>query len=396
MRGLLTKYAGKLAAAGLCSAGEPVLGGLDADLEWNREAPECEVLGPLFSLLNISSVAFAPPAEPYRTILDFLAREALAECPENPVVAPRDCETRTFLHDLPVCPDFDPQTLAWGLRRRKGVIVPGRGVVAFGTVSPEQAFVTVSSVMFAGFVKFFTDYLEKYRAGRVEPEREAAFTRVLSLLDAPRSDIPELLRGPFASPDRVLAAMDQAGKAVVDYRLVDSYFGNLSCLLDGVLYISQSGSSLDELPGAVDPCPLDGSSCAGMTASSEFTAHRRALEETGMRIVLHGHPKFTVILSMDCREPHCPERGACHLRCPRERFLGDVPVVPGEVGSGPFGLCNTLPPALRGRRGAVVYGHGLFCLGDTDFNDPFRHLLDVENLCRNMYLERVGRGSDPC
>jgi hypothetical protein len=75
-----------------------------------------------------------------------------------------------------------------------------------------------------------------------------------------------------------------------------------------------------------------------------------------------------------------------------------VPIVPGEVGTGPFGLCNTLPPALVGtkggttgqRRGAIVYGHGLFTLGAVDFRDAFATLMDVEHFCRAEYFRRVG------
>ena len=72
-----------------------------------------------------------------------------------------------------------------------------------------------------------------------------------------------------------------------------------------------------------------------------------------------------------------------------------VPIVPGEVGTGPFGLCNTLPAALTGtsgeKRGAIVYGHGLFTLGAVDFRDAFATLMGVEHFCRAEYFRRVAR-----
>jgi ribulose-5-phosphate 4-epimerase/fuculose-1-phosphate aldolase len=94
-------------------------------------------------------------------------------------------------------------------------------------------------------------------------------------------------------------------------------------------------------------------------------------------------------MSMLCFEPDCKNRGKCHIRCDKPRFIGDIPVIPGEVGAGPRGLSNTLPPAVRGRRGAIVYGHGVFTLGREDFRDAFAHLAAIENLCREAYLNLI-------
>ncbi|MEW5774550.1 MAG: class II aldolase/adducin family protein [Thermodesulfobacteriota bacterium] len=389
MKPLLDKYAAKLVAAGLAPGGGPLLAGLDADLEWSREAPERAVLVELFGLLNINSLVFCPLAEPHASIVEAVARDA------QEAVTPEDCETRTFLHDLPVVREFAPGPLAAALRRRKGCIVPGRGLLAHGAVSPEQGFVTVSSMAFACFVKFFSDHLAALRRGRADAAARERFARIAALLPPARADLPDLARGPFASAGSAAQAMVQAGRATVDYGLVDSYFGNISYLVDDTLHISQTGSSLDELAGLIDPCPLDGSTSHGLTASSELTAHREALLRTGARAVLHGHPRFSVILSMDCVEEDCPTRGACHARCPRERCVADVPVVPGEVGTGPTGLCNTMPAAMAGRRGVLVHGHGLFTMGRDDFREAFAALLAIENLCRSEYFRRVAELSAP-
>jgi ribulose-5-phosphate 4-epimerase/fuculose-1-phosphate aldolase len=155
------------------------------------------------------------------------------------------------------------------------------------------------------------------------------------------------------------------------------------------VYISQTGSSLDKLAGCIDPCPLDDTSCAGITASSELVAHTDIYLRSESQTILHGHPPFAVILSMDCEVPDCPNRGQCHTRCSHARFIQDIAIVPGEVGTGPTGLCHTLPPAITGRRGAIVWGHGLFTAGDTDFNEPFRNLLEIEQMCRQEYFARV-------
>jgi ribulose-5-phosphate 4-epimerase/fuculose-1-phosphate aldolase len=380
---LLAKYSDKLVSARLTSPGAPLLGGLDDTLVFNREAPEIPVLAGVFERMGMGSLLFLPLAEPYATIVDFLASRS------GGTITPSDCETRTFMHDLPVTADFTPDAIVSALKRRKCVIVPGRGVVAHGSVSPEQAFVSVSSVCFACFVKFFADYLALLRRGQADPEYTAVFERARTHLPPVRSHSPELLAGPFETPEAVARAMDQAGKATVGFGLVDSFFGNISYCLDEVIHISQTGSSLDELTDCIDPCPMDGSSCAGLTASSELMAHQGIVLKTGARAILHGHPRFAVIMSMDCEKLDCENLGRCHIDCAEPRFIWDVPVVPGEVGTGPRGLVNTLPPAMIGRRGVIVYGHGLFAVGRDDFRESFATLLAVENFCREEYFRRV-------
>ena len=102
------------------------------------------------------------------------------------------------------------------------------------------------------------------------------------------------------------------------------------------------------------------------------------------------HPRFSIALSLDCDVEGCSSRGECHRRCPSRRLIGDVPIIPGEVGTGPFGIATTLPPAMRGRGGVIVYGHGVFTVGRIDFNDAFERLKTIENTCRAAFLERIG------
>ncbi|WP_245628813.1 class II aldolase/adducin family protein [Salidesulfovibrio brasiliensis] len=279
--------------------------------------------------------------------------------------------------------------MAGAIRKRKAAIIPGKGVISHGTVSPEQGFVFYSSVCFACFVLFFSEYLSACAGEGPDPEFQKAFKTVSDHLASPHTEAPALAEGPFNDEETLLAAMAEAGRAVVDYGLVDSFFGNISCLLGDTVYISQTGSSLDELEGCIDPCPRDGSSCAGLTASSELSAHEGVYARSGTRCILHGHPRFSVIMSMVCDETDCDSSRECHIRCPKERYVAGVPVVPGEVGTGPTGLCNTLPPAMERSPAAIVHGHGLFAAGETDFNTPFRLMLETENRCRREYFRRL-------
>lgn len=416
----LTKYTAKLAEAGLCAPGEPLLAALDAELSFSHLGDARQpVAEAVISGLGASALLLAEPIGACQGTMFALARSA--QKAGHSAVIPGDCETRTFLHDLPVVEGLEAPGLLDALKARKGCIVLHQGralMAAAGSVSPEQTFVTASSMAFACFVAYFARHLADARAGRLTPQRRVEFERIRALLVADLARLPsappQLLPGPFAGAEQARAAMIEAGRAVVEYGLVDSSFGNVSCRQDApggeLLLISQTGSALDELSGLIDPCRMDGSSCVGLTASSEYSAHKAIYEGGPARVILHGHPRFAVILSLDCDKLDCPGLGNCHRACATPRAVvvpgmpagdetaGDtaspllIPIVPGEVGTGPYGLCNTLPQALNaegGRRGAIVYGHGLFATGREDFRQAFATLLEVERFCREEYFRRV-------
>lgn len=387
MKILCEKYARKLAGQGLTASDgpdAPLIGGLDAELVWNRQDPRTGELAKVFDAMSINSLVFAKPAEPYATIINFLA----SRYPD--IIKPEDTETRTFLHDIPVSHEFSAEAIIPRLKQRKAVIIPGEGIVSYGTVSPEQGFVFYSSTAFACFVLFFSEYMAAARSGTIDAEFRAAFDRAVSFLPPLRTGLPSLATAPLNTENKVLAAMAEAGRAVVDYGLVDSFFGNISFRLNDTVYISQTGSSLDELEGCIDPCPMDGSSTHGITASSELSAHEDVYRRADARCILHGHPKFAVIMSMDCAKNECAHRGNCHVKCTECRTVDGIPIVPGEVGTGPTGLCNTLPPAVASSGAAIVHGHGLFTSGEVDFTDAFKRLLETENRCRELYFAQLG------
>src|SRR4030042_2315204 len=151
MEELINKYSDKLYKQGLTEKDASIFGALETELIWNRKSNETKILNKIFDYLNMNTLLFSCPAEPYKTIIDYLTEENLN------AIYPEDCETRTFLHDLPVTDNFDPVSISKELKHRKSVIIKNKGIVTFGTVSPEQAFVTFSSVCFSCFVKFFSD-----------------------------------------------------------------------------------------------------------------------------------------------------------------------------------------------------------------------------------------------
>ena len=391
MQQLVKKYERKLVDERLVGPEGPIMGALGVDMFWNREDPEIvPILDEVAANLNINSIMFAKPAEPYFGIINHL----VARLPDGvSAIHPRDNENRIFLHDLPVAREFSVSEITDALKRRKCVVVADRGVITYGTVSPEQAYIVYSSVCFSLFVKTFVEHYQDVRENRTDGIMDDLVLEAASvyknLLDKSSAYRP-LMKGPFSNVDDVLAAICETGRLTVEKRMVDSFFGNISYRLGDTIFVTQTSSTLDELEGLIDPCPIDDSTCAAITASSEYTAHKGVYLATEAKAVLHGHPKFSVILSLMCdSEPTCEMRDFCHTKCATPRFVDDVPICPGETGTGAGSIAETLPPALSKHRAAIIYGHGLFTSGVDDFSDAFANLVQIEQACFDEYFKRV-------
>ncbi len=397
MEKLIAKYLNKLEAQGLASKADAVFLALDAEVISNKPI-QGDILGlsRVFDFMSINSLLFAQPAEPYKGIIDEIIRYDSHYQAQGKIV-PMDCETRTFFHDIPIVGEFLPEVIAEALSRRKSVIVKDRGIVTYGVVTPEQAFVSFSSTCFSTFVKYFFDiltHLEDCCSGKALPDNDRirGFQEIVRRyrMVAPDQSAASLSPGPPGDEDAIISMLAEAGRAVVEHRLVDSYFGNISYTHGSTIYISQTGSSMDELESCIDAVPLDGSSSGGITASSELSAHKNVYLQTGQTAILHGHPRFPVLLSLHCPGKDC-DRGLCHSACREKRDIAGIPVVSGEIGTGPAGLMHTVPPAMQENRGVIVYGHGVFTSGRNDFQKPFSRLLDIDKTCRAEYFRRIGK-----
>jgi ribulose-5-phosphate 4-epimerase/fuculose-1-phosphate aldolase len=376
MQEQVEKYLSKLISHGLVENNEYAgLYGLDDRIYTNREIVPPEVRS-LFDLLNINSLIIARPEPNLFSLIQDLI------CENHQLICPCDCESLTFIHDIPIIDSLDVHQVAAALNRRKGCIVKDTGIITTGMVSLEQAFISFSSFCFACFVKYFSDILNGLygfcNTPRPETWKLDSMLEILSHL-APRSVDVSLSREVPSTQEQIIHAMDAAGKAIVSTRLVDSFFGNISYRHGNMVYISQTGSSLDELPGCIDCVPMDGSSTCDLTSSSELMAHVRTYELTRDSAILHGHPKFSVIMSM-FGEP---------LDFEDIRFIENVPVVSGEVGAGRHGLMHTLPPVMQKHNGAIVYGHGTFTRSAESFHDAFETLYSIEHLCFNAYRKAI-------
>jgi len=264
----------------MISCGESALAGIAADT---------------LARLNCLALCAARPALPFA---GFLISRAAAD---EQAIIPRDTETRTFLHDIPLLRSAelgpDPaQTIAGLLGSRKGIVVEGLGIIASGALTVEQAYINWSSVFHSTFIKYLEDVLQD---GFLVPGEAEAFLQFRTKWLLPLSaDGLQFRQGPITVKADILDEITRVGRYTVERGLVDSFFGNISYSNGDLLYISQTASSLDQLAGCIDPVPFENSSTVGITASSELVAHRSIFEITGRRAILHGHPHFAVILSM--------------------------------------------------------------------------------------------------
>jgi ribulose-5-phosphate 4-epimerase/fuculose-1-phosphate aldolase len=382
MRDQIAKYTAKLLADRSALAEAIGLAAQDDVLLTDGNAELAQLAGGTLGRLNALALVAATPALPFA---DFLVRRTAAG---EHCIVPRDTETRTFLHDIPFLRGSelaaDPSAqIAALLGNRKGVIVEGVGIVAVGAITVEQAYINYSSVFHSTFVKYLEDVLADGFLFDGEQEAFAKFRKEwLQPITAEGLKFRDALSD---ERDEILAEIETVGRYTVERGLVDSFFGNISARAGELIYISQTAASLDELKGCIDPVPGDNSSTTGITASSELLAHRKIFEETGAKVILHGHPKFAVIMSMLCETKDCAIKD-CWKDCPHVRLLGGTPVVAGEIGAG--GLAKRVPPVI-GVGSAIVYGHGVFTIGREGFGEAFGTMVEVENFCREEYFRRV-------
>jgi ribulose-5-phosphate 4-epimerase/fuculose-1-phosphate aldolase len=383
MRDQIEKYTGKLIADRSASPDGIAFAAQDDQLIALGAPEPARLAGGTLARLNALALVAARPSLPFADFL--VARAPSGDC----AIVPQDTETRTFLHDIPFLrqkglPQDPAGEIARLLANRKGVIVEGVGIVAVGAITVEQAYINYSSVFHSTFVKYLQDILKD---GFLLPGEREAFGLFRHQWLKPISAEGLTFRGTLPEKrEEILAEIGTIGRYTVERGLVDSFFGNISARAGGLIYISQTAGSLDELKGCIDPVPTDNSSTTGITASSELLAHRKIFEETGARVILHGHPKFAVVMSMLCEIRGC-EVTDCWKDCPQVRTLGGTPVVAGEIGAG--GVAKRVPPVIGATGSAIVYGHGVFTLGREGFGEAFAAMVDVENFCREEYFRRL-------
>ena len=357
---------------------------LDDRVITNREDEWLPVFTGVFAGLDVTTLLFAKATLPFA---DLLVERAGRDADR---LVPNDSETRVFLHDIPFIREAEwsgkpkmalTETIIRCLKERKAVIIQGLGVVASGGVTVEQAFIGFSSIFHTTFVKYLLDLLtEGFRC-----PRERNIVEAYKRSHPGPQDLSDLdfVPGPIEDRQTIMKEICRVGRYTVEKGYVDSFFGNISYFDGKTIFISQTTSSLDELEGFIDPVPLDGSSTAGLSASSELPAHRGIYVSSDYHAVLHGHPRFSVIMSMHCEEENCGIED-CNRFCNRDRSVCGVPIVAGETGAG--GLAKSVPLAIKDTGVCIVYGHGIFAAGKKGFRDAFIKMSETEDRCREEYF----------
>lgn len=170
------------------------------------------------------------------------------------------------------------------------------------------------------------------------------------------------------------------GKKAVEHGLVSSHFGNISVRVGESMYITRSGSMLDELSEKdIVKVPISGSSPVDLIASSELKVHRMIYQNTSAMAIFHTHSPFAVVISIDHDEitPYDSEG---------QYFLHTIPVVTGGIGTEELG--KNLAEALKRRRAAIAKGHGVFAIGKM-LEEAFVNACMVEHSCKVIYYYSV-------
>ncbi len=401
MQDHLKKYTAKLLRDRTAVAESIRFYRLDDTVAANQRDEWLPVFSDVFKGLNVTALLFAKLTLPFA---DLLVERA---DPKADRLVPNDSETRVFLHDIPFIRRAEwidrPKSELAGmivrcLKERKAVVIQGLGVVSSGGVTVEQAYIGFSTIFHTTFVKYLLDLLN---VGFRLPGEQDSFAEFRKTWQRP-PDLSGLEfaqglleksgggRGQCAEREMIYDEICRVGRYTVEKGYVDSFFGNISYFDGRTIYISQTTSSLDELEGHIDPVPMDGSSTAGLSASSELPAHRGIYLATDYHSVLHGHPKFSVILSMYCAEEDCRIED-CNRFCNRSRSVCGAPIVAGETGAG--GLANSVPRAIKDKGVCIVFGHGIFAAGEQDFQQAFMRMVQVEDNCREEYFKLLEKSS---
>jgi ribulose-5-phosphate 4-epimerase/fuculose-1-phosphate aldolase len=360
---------------------------LDDVVSANRQDEWLPVFSSVFQGLDITALLFAKLTLPFADLLVDRAG------PDMDRLEPKDSETRVFLHDIPFIRKKEWESASKAeltimivrcLKERKAAIIQGLGIVSTGGVTVEQAYIGCSTIFHTTFVKYLLDVLTD---GFKLPNEQMIFEGFKETWNR-TEDLSDLAftPGPIRDRNAIIRELCNVGRYTVLKGFVDSFFGNISYFDGTTIYISQTTSSLDELEGFIDPVPVDGSSTAGLSASSELPTHRAIYLDSPYRAVLHGHPRFSIILSMLCDEKNCGIKD-CNRLCDRVRSVCGVPIVAGETGAG--GMARSVPDAIKQQGVCVVYGHGIFAAGEMDFKDAFMKMAEVENKCREEYFRLI-------
>lgn len=182
------------------------------------------------------------------------------------------------------------------------------------------------------------------------------------------------------------------GRKVVSSGLTSSRFGNISILRDDKIFITATGSMLDELDSStVVEVDLEHACEMDKIASIETCVHRAIYLKTSKTAIIHTHSPYAVALSM-------LEVGAVEpIDSEGVLLLGEMPIIEGQLGSDNLARAASL--ALQSHLACIVRGHGVFAAGWSlreayttacmaEHSSQVRYLVNCYPQGKNLYLNQ--------
>ena len=170
------------------------------------------------------------------------------------------------------------------------------------------------------------------------------------------------------------------GKRLTREGLVKSNSGNMSIRVGDKIFITTSGSMLDELDEeSIVEISLD-SSKFDLKASRESLVHCEVYKKTKSSAVIHAHPPFAVVLSLLMDGPVEP------MDVEGKHFFDKIPII--KSGTGSKELAEDVSITTKERNGLIVRGHGTFTTG-KNVEEAYLRTCAIEFSCRILYHYRL-------
>ncbi|MGD1004183.1 MAG: aldolase [Methanoregulaceae archaeon] len=165
------------------------------------------------------------------------------------------------------------------------------------------------------------------------------------------------------------------GKRLFDEHLVGGNFGNISIKVKNGMYITSTGSFLDD-PGDLVLVNFEGE--VPPQTSSEFRVHRQIYRKTQHSAIVHAHPPYAVAASL-VFDNIIPKDSEGQLLCP------SIPVVVERPGSDE--LAQNVANSLIDSNLVIARGHGTFAAGKS-LNEAYLFTSLAEYSCRVITFEK--------
>lgn len=194
------------------------------------------------------------------------------------------------------------------------------------------------------------------------------------------STVPDFVGIPgdpeIKNEDTAAEQIIKTGKAICRMKMTNGVFGNISARVGDRIIVTETGSSLAELENSIVVCDLGGKPLNGRKPSCEISSHVRIYRETKSNCVVHCHPFFMIANSLLYDKPE----------------IFGFPVIKAEIGDGPNGISSFILPAILEKNMAIVYGHGVFTMGNDNFSEQLKAIYDLEyTLCRDKFISEISR-----